>query len=143
MRQKRLAILATVIVLIAALSSCSFHIGKSVEPDLSTLSSNLTIEQSDKILKMSGYLPIGSIVQLKGAVNKAMIIGVLLADSSEPNKIYDYAVVAYPIGYLSTGEVYLEDKKDITQIYYLGYLTDDQINLNEIIQEKLATQPES
>lgn len=143
MQHKHLVILVATIVLVATSSSCSFHIGKSEEPDLSKLSYDLTIEQSDKILKTGDYLPVGSIVQLKGAVNKAVIIGVLHTDPSEPNRIYDYAVVAYPVGYLSSGEVYLKDKEDITQIYYLGYVTDDQISLNKRIQEVMATESES
>ena len=47
---------------------------------------------------MKNLLPIGSVVLLKDATKKLVIIGILQVNPSE-NKIYDYLGVPYPEGY--------------------------------------------
>lgn len=48
---------------------------------------------------MKDLLPIGSVVLLKDATKKLVIIGVLQVNA-EQNKMYDYLAVPYPEGYL-------------------------------------------
>ena len=48
---------------------------------------------------MKDLLPIGSVVLLKEATKKLVIIGVLQVNPNE-NKIYDYLAVPYPEGYI-------------------------------------------
>ena len=50
---------------------------------------------------MKNLLPIGSVVLLKDATKKLVIIGILQVNPSE-NKIYDYLGVPYPEGYVSS-----------------------------------------
>lgn len=50
---------------------------------------------------MKNLLPIGSVVLLKDATKKLVIIGILQVNPSE-NKIYDYLGVPYPEGYVAT-----------------------------------------
>ena len=55
---------------------------------------------------MKDLLPIGSVVLLKDATKKLVIIGVLQVNA-EQNKMYDYLAVPYPEGYLGSDNNYL------------------------------------
>ena len=46
-------------------------------------------------------LPIGSVVLLRDAMKKLMIIGIKPVKADEPDKMYDYIGVLYPEGFLS------------------------------------------
>ena len=54
---------------------------------------------------MKDLLPIGSVVLLKDATKKLVIIGVLQVNA-EQNKMYDYLAVPYPEGYLGSDNNY-------------------------------------
>lgn len=69
-----------------------------------------------------GLLPIGSVVLLKDSVKRVMIIGVCQRGANDPSKIWDYAGVVFPEGYLSSDKVFLFDTNQIGQIYQIGYL---------------------
>ena len=53
---------------------------------------------------MKDLLPIGSVVLLKDATKKLVIIGVLQVNA-EQNKMYDYLAVPYPEGYLGSDTI--------------------------------------
>ena len=61
---------------------------------------------------MKDLLPIGSVVLLKDATKKLVIIGVLQVNA-EQNKMYDYLAVPYPEGYLGSDNNYLFNQGDI------------------------------
>ena len=63
-----------------------------------------------------------------------MIIG-LLQTKTENNQIYDYSAVLYPEGYIGPSETYLFNKNQISRIYYLGYVSQEQ----KLANEKLTT----
>jgi hypothetical protein len=65
--------------------------------------------------------PIGTVVTLKEATKKLMIIGVLTADTSE-SKIYDYMGIPYPEGYLDAETMFLFMQDDISDVHFLGYI---------------------
>ena len=69
---------------------------------------------------MINLLPIGSVVLLKDATKKLMIIGIMQVKESE-NKTYDYLAVPYPEGYLGQDTNFLFDHEDINDIIFLGY----------------------
>ena len=69
---------------------------------------------------MINLLPIGSVVLLKDATKKLMIIGIMKVKESE-NKTYDYLAVPYPEGYLGQDTNFLFDHEDINDIIFLGY----------------------
>lgn len=71
------------------------------------------------------FLPIGSVVLLKGGTKKAMITGFCSVSEDEPEKIYDYTGCVYPEGYLSFDEICLFDHDQIEQVYHMGYVTDE------------------
>lgn len=81
---------------------------------------------------MKDLLPVGSVVLLKNATKKLMIIGVLQVKSEE-NKIYDYLAVPYPEGYLGTGNNYLFNHEDIMDIIFCGYRNAEQEGLMQLL----------
>lgn len=69
---------------------------------------------------MKALLPAGSVVLLKDATKKLMIIGVLQVKQEE-NKLYDYLAVPYPEGFIGTENNFLFDHEDINDIIFTGY----------------------
>ena len=69
---------------------------------------------------MKDLLPIGSVVLLKDATKKLVIIGVLQVNA-EQNKMYDYLAVPYPEGSLGSDNNYLFNQGDINDIIFRGY----------------------
>ena len=67
------------------------------------------------------YLPIGSVVILKGGIKPVMIFGYKQIDSSDETKEYDYAGVLYPEGHIGPDFQYLFDHTDIEKTLYKGY----------------------
>lgn len=79
-------------------------------------------------------LPIGSVVLLKNAIKKAMIIGYKQISANQPDVIHDYIGVIYPIGSLGNSTQFLFDHNDIQDIVFTGYKNseyDDLINALE------------
>lgn len=69
---------------------------------------------------MKDLLPIGSVVLLKGATKKLVVIGILQVNSKE-NKIYDYLGVPYPEGYVGMDNNFLFNHTDINDVIFSGY----------------------
>ena len=70
---------------------------------------------------MKDLLPVGSIVLLKDATKKLMIIGILQVNQKE-KKMYDYLGVPYPEGFISTDKNFLFDHEDINDVIFYGYI---------------------
>lgn len=66
-------------------------------------------------------LPIGTIVLLKGAQKRVMIIGYCKYMGNDTSKIYDYAGCVYPEGYLTPDTTALFDHDQIDVIFSLGF----------------------
>ena len=70
------------------------------------------------------YFPIGTVVLLKEATVKIMIIGYKVKEA-ESDKVYDYLGCAYPLGVLQSDRNLLFDKDKIDKIIHLGYKDED------------------
>ena len=79
------------------------------------------------------YLPLGSLVILKGGTKKLLIFGRKQVDSKN-NKKYDYVGVTYPEGNIGKENTYLFNHRDIKDIVFLGF-TDHE---DESFQEYLS-----
>jgi len=69
------------------------------------------------------YLPIGSVVLLKGGSKKVMIIGIMPStpDNGRPMEDYDYVGVIYPEGFLDVQNMLLVSHKSISDVVFSGY----------------------
>lgn len=87
--------------------------------------------------KYPKYLPIGTVVLLKGGSKRVMIMGFCPMAESDKTKVYDYTGVLYPEGYLNPNQVCLFDHNQIDKIYCLG-LSDEEEKKFKVELNKLA-----
>ncbi len=79
------------------------------------------------------YLPIGTVVMLRGGKKKLMINGFACKDLDTGDKIYDYSGCVYPEGVLSFDRAIVFDHDQIEKVFYMGYVDEDE----PIFKEKL------
>ena len=84
-------------------------------------------------------LPAGSVVTLKEASKKIMIIGILVSDPEE-GKVYDYVGVPYPEGFMSMEAMFLFMHEDIAQVEFLGFVNGEYQGFRAMIEGKLEEQ---
>ena len=77
------------------------------------------------------YLPIGTVVLLKGGKKRAMITGFCSVAQENQEKIYDYSGCVYPEGYLSSNQVCLFDHDQISKIFFVGYEDEEEKSFKE------------
>ena len=83
------------------------------------------------------YLPVGTVVILKGGETKLFVAGFAVQGDGE-EKIYDYIGYLYPEGVISTEENYLFDHEQIERIFYLGYKDEEWLNYEKEIKESVG-----
>lgn len=84
------------------------------------------------------FLPIGSVVKLKGAEKRVMIYGIMqVASSEEPRKIYDYVGVIYPEGNVSADEQLFFNDADIERVDFYGFSDYERQKFMEEVKEEL------
>jgi hypothetical protein len=83
-------------------------------------------------------LPIGTVVLLKEAKKRVMIIGYCKYNGDDRTKIYDYAGCVFPEGYISPETTALFNHEDIDVIFSLGFRNglqhDFQLKLEEALE---------
>jgi len=86
------------------------------------------------------YLPIGTVVLLKGGKKRAMITGFCITPSEEPSKIYDYSGCLYPEGMLKSSQTLLFNHNQIEKIYHLGLVDQEEKDFKAKLNEFLSKQ---
>ena len=72
------------------------------------------------------FLPIGTVVMLKGGTKRAMITGFCSVAQEDTSKMYDYSGCVYPEGYISSNQVCLFDHNQIEKVYFKGLVDDEE-----------------
>ena len=67
------------------------------------------------------FLPIGTVVLLKGAKKRLMITGFCSFDEAKKDKAYDYTGCLYPEGIISSKQMALFNHNQIEKVFFLGY----------------------
>lgn len=84
------------------------------------------------------YLPLGTIVKLKGGKKKLMITGFCLYDNDHGHVLYDYCGCMYPEGMISSKELNLFNHEDIEDVIHLGVSDEEdkkfKVNLTSMLQ---------
>lgn len=83
-------------------------------------------EISDGIKK---YMPIGSVITVENNNTMIMIVGFKYYDNN--NKEYDYIGCVYPFGIGNKYSTVLFNHEQISRIYYLGYINNQERNFKE------------
>lgn len=83
------------------------------------------------------YLPIGTVVLLKGGEKKVMITSYLIFSNGEDaeKKMYDYGGCAFPEGIIESNYAVGFNHDQIDKVIHLGFVNDEQKGLNEILCE--------
>ena len=84
---------------------------------------------------LNKYLPIGTVIKLKNGSKRIMITGFCCKIDSNPNQVYDYTGCLYPEGYISNDDILLFNHDQIENIYHLGLIDGEQIELNKKLIE--------
>lgn len=83
------------------------------------------------------YLPIGTVVMLKGGSKRVMIVGFCCSDNKDATKIYDYSGCLYPEGTISSDKMLLFNHNQIDKIYHLGLVDEEEKQFKEKLKEFL------
>ena len=70
-------------------------------------------------MEKKSFLPIGSLVRLKGGKRKLLIVGIHQRGSND--LVYDYSACLYPFGYINADQMFLFNEKNIEEIISTGY----------------------
>ena len=82
-------------------------------------------------------LPIGTVVLLKNARKRVMIIGYCKYKGNDTSKIYDYAGCVYPEGYISPDTTALFDHEQIDAVFSLGFRNMVQYEFQQKLEKAL------
>ncbi len=85
------------------------------------------------------YLPIGSVVTVKGLNKKVMIIGYYSLEYQNSVKIYDYVGCNYPEGMLMKNNMFSFNHSDITNCDFVGFKDASYETLNKNLNSQLNT----
>lgn len=83
-------------------------------------------------------LPIGSVVLLKNADKRLMIIGYQRKRTADSNKIFDYCGCIYPEGFISANETAIFDHDQIDRVIAIGLQNAQQIEFAEKLKKLIA-----
>ncbi len=89
------------------------------------------------------FLPIGTVVMLKGGTKRIMVNGFCAIDPAQPNVMFDYSGVLFPEGALSSDQALLFNHSQIKDILHMGLEDDEQRKFNlrmKLLLEKLQEQ---
>lgn len=84
------------------------------------------------------YLPIGTIVMLKGGQKRLMITGFCIVSDDDKNKMYDYSGCLYPEGILSANETAVFDHEQIDRVYNEAYTDEEELEFKKKLKEEIA-----
>lgn len=82
------------------------------------------------------FLPIGSVVLLKEATRKIVIIGFAAMEAGS-QKMWDYIGCAYPIGMVSSEKNLLFNKDQIEKVVSVGYSDDEDKKFRSVLASSL------
>ena len=85
------------------------------------------------------FLPIGSVVLLKGGKKRVMVIGFCAVAAEKNDKVFDYCGCIYPEGLMSSNQTCMFDHSQIEKVYAKGFADEEEIGfkqkLNNLIQK--------
>lgn len=85
---------------------------------------------------MKNYLPLGSVVMLKGGNKRVMICG-RVQTRVEDGVVFDYAACLYPEGFVDASGLYLFNNEDIDTVYYIGMQDVEEFQYRSFMDKEL------
>jgi len=90
--------------------------------------------------KLEKFLPIGSVILLKGGTKRLMITGYCLITKQDVNKVYDYSGILYPEGIISSEQATLFNHNQIEKVFALGFSDDEEKEYRKKLIEEIKRQ---
>lgn len=87
------------------------------------------------------FLPIGSVVLLKGATKRLMITGFCTMAVDDKSKMYDYSGCLFPEGVISSNETALFNHDQIERIFCIGFKDEEQERFMTRLKDLLEKNP--
>ena len=84
------------------------------------------------------YLPIGTVVMLKGGTKRVMITGFCSMAKDNADVMYDYSGCLYPEGILSANETAVFDHEQIDRVYNEAYTDEEELEFKKKLKEEIA-----
>ncbi len=88
-------------------------------------------------LEKEEYLPIGTVVLLKGATKRLMITGFASMSPETGDTIFDYSGCTYPEGFLNYNEVCVFNNEQIDKVFARGYSDQEEVEFKKNLVEQL------
>ncbi|MFI3260574.1 MAG: DUF4176 domain-containing protein, partial [bacterium] len=82
------------------------------------------------------YLPIGSVVDVKGYSNKLMINGYFGLNYTGSVNVFDYEGITYPAGKLKDNQIFAFNHADIIAVNFIGFVNEEFKVLNDNLNNK-------
>lgn len=80
------------------------------------------------------FLPVGSVVLLKGGNKKVTIIGRVVAPSTT-NEIFDYSGCPFPEGITSLEQFYCFNHDQIERVFFIGFQDPEELQMQERLSQ--------
>ena len=103
--------------------------------------------------KEERFLPVGTVVLLKGGTKELMITGYCIMPQGEAynkgnkvdvkGKMFDYGACFYPEGIITTDQLFVFNHDQIEKICYKGYETDTQKEISRVLNLGIEKMKES
>ncbi|MBR4618613.1 MAG: DUF4176 domain-containing protein [Bacilli bacterium] len=84
------------------------------------------------------FLPVGSVVLLKGGTKRVMITGFCSVDNNDKNKMYDYTGCLYPEGIINSNEICLFDNDQIENVYFKGFEDEEEKSFKQELNKAIG-----
>lgn len=90
---------------------------------------------NNELINQSKTLPLGTVVSIKYNYEKLMVVGYQAIPKDSNDKVYDYIGCYYPNGISNTDKLIVFDHNQITKIYSLGYIENNENEFNDDIKK--------
>ncbi len=84
------------------------------------------------------FLPVGSVVLLKGGTKRVMITGFCSIDNNNKEVLYDYTGCLYPEGIINSNEICLFNNDQIERVDFRGYSDKEEMDFKEGLEKALS-----
>ena len=86
--------------------------------------------------KEERFLPVGTVVLLKGGKKELVIVSYCIIPSGNVQEVvYDYGGCLYPEGLIRSDQLYAFNHDQIEKVIFKGYESSEQSNLSNVIKE--------
>lgn len=132
---KRLLAAALVLTLFVSLTAC----GSQPSPADDTSENGTNSEAADISIEYNEeeFLPIGSVVLLKGGNKRIMICGRIQAQVGS-DIIYDYSACYYPEGIVDPQSMFFFNRDAIETVYFRGYEDQEELDYRHDVLDQLG-----